>query len=134
MASLCRAISSTYYAVFHCLAYESANLLIGGSKTLRSDAAWRQVYRSLEHGLAKAKCKNTRIIGQFPAAIIDFADCFVSMQERRHAADYDPFFRVGKSQVRADIAYSRVAIANFIACQAKDKRAFCAYVLLKDRI
>ena len=87
----------------------------------------------MEHGLAKSKCKNQQIVSLFPAHIIDFANVFVVMQEQRHSADYDPFFKVTKSQVKAYIASSRVAIDNFTACSARDKRAFCAYVLLKDR-
>jgi len=55
------------------------------------------------------------------------------MQERRHSADYDPFFRITKSQVQIHIAATRKAIRNFGAVPEKDRRAFCAYVLLKDR-
>ncbi|MDE8345327.1 MAG: hypothetical protein POH28_04000, partial [Acidocella sp.] len=37
-----------------------------------------------------------------------------------------------KSQVFADIVLSSDAMDKFLACSTKDKRAFCAYVLLKD--
>jgi len=131
-ASLRRAISSTYYAIFHCLAGECANLLIGGTKKLRSEPAWRQVYRALEHGFAKNKCANQNILNRFPNGIIDFATAFVTMQERRHLADYDPLFDVTKSQVMADIVLTYNAIDKFSMCSAKDRKAFCAYVLLKD--
>lgn len=120
--------------MFHCLAYESANLLIGSTKRRRSELAWRQVYRSLEHGLCKTKCKKIKdSIEKFPGNIIDFANGFVTMQEKRHAADYNPHFRVTKSEVRAFIATTKAVIDGFEKCAAKDKRAFCAYVLLKDR-
>jgi uncharacterized protein (UPF0332 family) len=60
-----RAESSAYYALFHCLARECADLLIGGNNAKRSDEAWRQVYRALEHGIAKDRCKNKAAIKKF---------------------------------------------------------------------
>ena len=132
-ASLCRALSSTYYALFHCLAYECANLLIGGTKSLRSEPAWRQVYRSLNHGFASGKCTQTDNLKKFPKEIEDFATTFVTMQRKRHSADYDPLYRVLKSEVAADIALSKDAIQKFCAAPVKHRRAFCAYVLFGDR-
>ncbi len=132
-ASLCRATSSAYYALFHCLARECANLLIGGGNAERSEAAWRQVYRALDHGPAKQRCKNTSVMRRFPREVEDFANAFVTMQEKRHRADYDPFSRFTKSEVSTDIALARLAIERFKSARAKDRRAFCAYVLLKER-
>jgi len=131
--SLRRATSSAYYALFHCLARECANLLIGGSNSERSKAAWRQVYRALEHGIAKSKCKKREVMKKFPKEIEDFANMFVTMQEKRHSADYDPFMQFTKSEVSADIVSVKIAIARFKLASTKDRRAFCAYVLLKDR-
>ena len=53
-ANLRRAVSTAYYAMFHCLAGTAADLLIGGSRS----EAWHQVYRALEHGSAKGACRN----------------------------------------------------------------------------
>jgi len=131
-ASLCRAISSTYYAIFHCLANECANQFIGSNKKHRSEPAWRQVYRALEHGATKSKCANKAILQKFPAGIADFATAFVTLQERRHLADYDPHFSATKSQVWNDMVLTRDAIGKFSRCSTKDKKAFCAYVLFKD--
>lgn len=78
-ASLRRAVSSAYYALFHCLSRECADLLIGGSGSDRSEAAWRQVYRALEHGPAKTKCKKRQIIRKFPKEIEDFASRFAEL-------------------------------------------------------
>jgi uncharacterized protein (UPF0332 family) len=55
-ANLRRAISSAYYAVFHCLAKNCADLLIGGNNAQRSKPAWAQVYRALEHNNIKNMC------------------------------------------------------------------------------
>ena len=132
-ASLRRAISSAYYALFHCLSRECADLLIGGSGSDRSDAAWRQVYRALEHGPAKTKCRKREMIRKFPEEIQSFAKTFADMQEKRHGADYDPFAQVTKLDVSTDIAAVEAAIARLKSAPAKHRRAFCAYVLLKDR-
>ena len=47
-ADLKRAISTAYYAVFHVLAKQCADAF-AGSGPGRSDKAWNQVYRALEH-------------------------------------------------------------------------------------
>jgi len=130
--SLRRATSSAYYAMFHCLAHNCADLLVGGTNAIRSKHAWRQTYRALEHGFAKSACKDG-LISQFPKAIEDFANNFVAMQEKRHSADYDPSIRLTKSEVTADIATAREAIARFQAEPKKDRRAFAAHVLFKKR-
>lgn len=132
-ASLRRAVSSAYYALFHCLARECADLLIGGSGSDRSEAAWQQVYRALEHGPAKTKCRKQKVIRKFPVAIQIFAGTFAELQEKRHGADYDPLAQFTKSDVSFDIAAVGIAIAEFKSAPIKHRRAFCAYILFKDR-
>ncbi len=129
-----RALSSAYYALFHCLARCCADTLVGGHGADRSKHAWRQVYRALEHGFAKNACKDSAVVGTFPQAIQDFADTFVTMQEKRHAADYDPSARFQKSEVLEAIEASDTALANFTGVPIKDRRAFSAYVLFKKRL
>lgn len=131
-ANLRRAVSSAYYALFHCLAGASADLLVGGSSATRSRHAWRQVYRALEHGTAKNACKNG-LVAQFPQQIEDFANAFVLLQTKRHDADYDPFVRLTKSAVVQDIATARRVVSDFSQAPIKDRRAFCAFVLFKTR-
>jgi hypothetical protein len=86
---------------------------------------------------AKTACTPTgraaAILPQFPPAIQDFANAFVTMQEKRHDADYDPYVKFTKSAVVADIALVRQAITDFIAEPTKDRRAFAAHVLFKSR-
>ncbi len=132
-ASLRRATSSAYYALFHYLSRECADLLIGESGSDRSDAAWRQVYRALEHGPAKTKCRKREMMRKFPVEIQSFAKTFADVQEKRHSADYDPFAQFAESNVRNDIATVENAITDFKSAPTKHRRAFCAYVLLRDR-
>lgn len=127
-------MSTLYYALFHTLAQSCADLMVGGKNSERSNPAWRQVYRALEHGHTKAQCLNNKVVSKFPKEIEDFANMFVAMQIKRHAADYDPFYAVTKSEVQADCAAVRDAIKKFRTTPTKDRRAFAAYVLFKTRL
>lgn len=70
---------------------------------------------------------------KFPKEIEDFANMFVSLQEKRHNADYDPHAKFTKSEVETDIVASIQAINTFKSAKITDRRAFCAYVLLRSR-
>lgn len=131
--NLRRAVSTAYYALFHCLARGSADLLVGGQNADRSKHAWRQVYRSLEHSNAKSACKNQQVLSKFPKEIDDFAGKFVEMQIKRHLADYDPYARFRKSEVTQDIDDVEAVINKYKSVSTKDRRAFCAFALLKNR-
>jgi uncharacterized protein (UPF0332 family) len=132
-AHLRRAVSTAYYAMFHTLAKCCADLLVGGRSSSRSEEAWVQVYRALEHGPAKNACMNQNTISKFPKEIHDFANMFVQMQLKRHKADYDPSERIFKSAVLADISAVKAVIDDFGNASLKDRRAFAALVLLKQR-
>jgi len=71
-ANLRRAVSTAYYAMFHCLAACAANALIGRTR----DAAWHQTYRALEHGKARRACENKAALTAFPLEVRRFADVF----------------------------------------------------------
>ena len=130
-ADLCRAVSTTYYALFHCLARSCADALAGRSRSVGNRPAWRQVYRALDHGQAKKRCAQAP--GRFPEAIRQFGRRFVALQSKRHYADYDPDHRLRKTEVAADIEDVRTTIARFLAAPAGDRRAFAIHVLVKAR-
>lgn len=132
-ASLHRATSTTYYALFHTLAKCCADMLVGTASSQRSKPAWLQVYRALNHTKAKQKCDNDKVVVKFPNDIQDFANVFVSMQIKRHTADYDPGAKAFKSAVIADIKAAEDAMAKFNAVPAKDRRAFAVWVLMEER-
>jgi len=130
-ADLRRAVSTTYYAMFHTLAKSCADLIIGSASAQRSNAAWTQVYRALDHGLAKQACSNNKTIANFPQKIQDFANQFVQMQIKRHKADYDPDDRPFKSAVMNDISIVETIIKEFQKVPIKDRRAFATWVIFK---
>jgi uncharacterized protein (UPF0332 family) len=127
-----RATSAAYYAMFHCLARSSADLFIGGAGAERSRHAWKQVYRAIDHGPTKTACLDG-LVTKFPKPIEDFANTFVTMQTKRHSADYDPTAKFSKSEVVQDIATVKQAIEAFSMQPRKDRIAFCAFVLFKRR-
>jgi uncharacterized protein (UPF0332 family) len=132
-ACLRRAISSAYYAMFHSLAHSCADTFIGKTNVARSTNAWQRTYRSLEHGVAKNACNSSDVPTLFSQKIQDFASIFVTMQQLRHDADYDPNKRFKKSEVLVLISQVEIAITAFEKCAIPDRRAFAVHVLMKSR-
>lgn len=94
--------------------------------------AWAQAYRAVEHGTAKAACRQTASLG-FPTAIRYFANTFISLQEKRHAADYDPLATFSRSDALILIGEAATAIASLRAASRTDRRAFVILVLFRRR-
>jgi len=130
-ANLRRALSTAYYALFHCLTRSSANAFVG--KADAKSRAWNQVYRALEHGAARNSCRNDKIMKEFPADIQKFADAFVEMQELRHRADYSPTGTFYKSEVEQELDKVNLAIEDYEKAELKHRRAFAAFVLFRHR-
>ena len=131
-SNLRRAVSTAYYALFHCLALCCADLLVGGPSADRSQSAWNQTYRALQHGFARQRCQRPDISG-FPGKIQNFAGAFSEMQQHRHRADYNPDATFVKADVMQLIDYAENAILSFQQVPARDRRAFAVYVLLPAR-
>jgi hypothetical protein len=128
-----RAVSSCYYAVFHEMAGNCADCLIGRTAFVKRSASWAKVYRALDHKLAKDQCSSPGRLASFPEAIQSFAVLFVSLQKERHNADYDPSANFTRSEALRAIAQARSAIAAFRLTPLDDRRAFAAHVLFKAR-
>ena len=129
-ARLRRAVSTAYYAMFHCLAASAADLFIG---TVRSPA-WHRTYRALEHGRARSACRQAKTMPEFPVEVRDFAEAFVVLQIERQEADYaldTPTYQ--KSDVRDHIASASLAIVQFEQAAVDAKRGFVAHVLFRQR-
>ena len=107
-ASLRRAVSCAYYALFHLLVMEGATLL--GSRL--SNDARAKLRRSFTHAEMKQVCASytqpQRKFNPQIAALLMFpimpdlrevADMFVFLQEERHKADYDVSARFSRPDV-----------------------------------
>lgn len=131
-ADLKRAVSTAYYALFHAIAKNVADTMVGAVKSNRSENAWAHAYRGLQHGDAKTACEAVRKIN-FPQAIKDCADAFIALQIARHAADYDPLHRLTRANALLAVQKAEDAIAKLRSASAKDSRAFAVQVLIKKR-
>lgn len=130
-ADLRRAISTAYYGLFHTLARECADQIVGRSRGY-SKKAWQQTYRSLDHGFAKNACKHAETLG-FPQSIVKFANAFVTLQAERHSADYDPYVRFRRNETLDYIRTAELAADELNATARSDLRAFVVLVLLRQR-
>lgn len=130
-AELKRAVSTAYYALFHSFARDAADLLVGVGNA-RPDKAWAHAYRSLQHGDAKSACEGVRNLG-FPKPIVGCADAFVTLQQKRHEADYDPDFSINRADVLELIALAAKSIVDLRSVPRRDRKAFAVKLLLRRR-
>ena len=107
-ASLRRSISAAHYAVFHLLAYEGASVLASGTGV----AALRRMFtRGFRHDEMKAVSQavarrqwpprvaaNVGVV-PIPHDLAIIAERFVTLQDRRHDADYDVMQRYSRAEV-----------------------------------
>ena len=128
-----RAVSDTYYAMFHTLATCGADTLAGTGYTARRQPEWRQIYRALEHGHARRQCSNNQVLAQFPAPIRRFGRHFADIQQLRHLADYDPDTRLAREEVLQLIDETEEIIQAFDAVPVDRRRAFAIHVLFRTR-
>ena len=126
-------VSTAYYALFHCLAKNCADTLVGRTRAHRSGPAWRQAYRALEHGHAKNQCSNQSAIRQFPVEIQDFGGHFIDLQRQRHYADYAPNTDYHRLAVVSLIDETERVIAQFNTAPTGERRAFAIHVLFRTR-
>src|SRR5436309_12164217 len=98
-ASLRRAVSAAYYALFHLLVDEATRMMFGGHHTRRGFR--HALARGFSHQSMAAACKSSGG-GTLPAPIIattgpvsvpqelrELAEAFVPLQDERHRADYN---------------------------------------------
>jgi uncharacterized protein (UPF0332 family) len=130
-ADLRRAISTAYYALFHAMAKDAADMLVGVGPN-RPAKAWTHAYGALQHGDAKSACEAVRKLN-FPNTIKSCADAFVALQQKRHDADYDPDYRVLRADALDAIQQAEGAIRDLKASPKRDRRAFAVQILMRKR-
>lgn len=128
-ADLRRAVSTAYYALFHCLAGAAADLLTGSNRSQE----WHQVYRALEHGKAKRACRQYAATPALPRGIRGFAKAFVDLQDARHEADYALESQYLKPDVLAIINRAEGAVEQFENADVQHRRSLAVHALFKRR-
>ncbi|MDX8354678.1 hypothetical protein SLH47_20105 [Cognatiyoonia sp. IB215182] len=131
-SNLRRAISTSYYAVFHALAKLCADSLVGATKSRRPNKAWVEVYRGLDHGTSRQACDRAKKVA-FPDELKDFADAYLQLQAARHEADYDPMVRPNKERALFYIRLAERSIAALNSVPSTDKKAFATWVLITSK-
>lgn len=114
-ASLRRAVSTAYYALFHLLISEAV-------------ANWNRVNlraalsRAFDHGIMKAASNRIQDTRQFPfpgeepgvvAALKTVAKTFAQLQEKRHIADYDNTTFWTRTEALAQVKSAEQAFATW---------------------
>ena len=128
-----RAVSATYYAMFHALARCCADTLVGATPSGRREQAWTQVYRALDHGYARRQCSNSQVLAGFPEEAQGFADVFADLQRDRQNADYNPEAGFVRDNVQALITKAWRTIEDFEKLDLMDRRAFAVHVTFRTR-
>lgn len=95
-ASLRRAVSAAYYAVFHLLAAEAATQASAASpRKLRERVQRALTHEKMKEAAAAFRANNpppyvSSLLGaSVPKELSEIADRFILLQEARHKADYD---------------------------------------------
>ncbi len=128
-----RAVSSTYYALFHHVCRQFSQVVIRSSDG-KFTRAWLQAYRYLDHGTAKNQCIQAKDPSRgFSSELLKFALVFEQMQQRRESADYNPAANMTALDAYAWIVSVEQAIADFEKAPADQQRAFVLFVGLKPK-
>lgn len=128
-ASLRRAVSAAYYALFHYLIERAALQMVSGQNAAAIRAT---LSRAFAHGAMKETSKSfskgmgklppvvqTALAGTvFPPDLAVVAQTFVELQEARHAADYDLAQPVIRQDALNLVARVQSALASWPAIEA----------------
>jgi uncharacterized protein (UPF0332 family) len=133
-ASLRRAVSAAYYALFHLLVKDGARLLAGSDSRLA-----RLVARSFNHGEMKTACETFAALGnpgrqppQMIAALYPglapfpelerVAQAFVDLQRSRHAADYSSHQTWTRTEALEEVVRAEGAFADWEVIRPQRRR------------
>ena len=126
-----RAISNTYYALFHALAASNADALIGPATNPMAATAWTRVYRGLEHRTAERELRRHR--NELSQEAQDFSDNFSFLQTRRHSADYDPRAVFTTQQTSVGLAVAEYVCGNFLRIDRTERTYIATITLIRGR-
>ena len=132
-ASLRRAVSTAYYALFHLLIEETV-------KNWKRPTERYTLARMFEHQNMLSVCRNRVASGFTPASTQTdrelhlIADVFARAQQRRHTADYDGNLRWTRTEAMAVIESVERAFASWKAIRQDNiAQDFLVTLLIKER-
>ncbi len=89
-ATINRAVSTAYYALFHALAAECVGQTVGAPRSPRYWQIVTPIHRSLDHGSARKVFERLVKDRATPDLLKQVGETFLNLQSARHFADYDP--------------------------------------------
>jgi hypothetical protein len=138
-ASLRRAVSTAYYALFHMLINEVALKFVPNSPVWLRD----QAQRAFTHGEMRNACEQFSkspktyshlLVPPLEAELQSIAAAFVELQQRRHAADYDLSQTFDRSTVLRAIELAKGAMSDWNKVRnTPNSNVFLAALLLHSR-
>lgn len=130
-ASLRRAVSTAYYAVFHAICRLCATELVGGD-SLRDE--WSAIYRSVDHGAFRATRDadgRERRLGDRVRRLLELT---IDLQRDRHVADYNPGpFDYGETDVRALLNSAAAAVDALETLSASERKILAVALIARPR-
>ena len=132
-AFLRRAVSTMYYAIFHAICIDVADLWIGADEVSRLDPAWLHVYRSVNHSALRKACNDEKLIRVYPPQCRRLAEIILFALEDRHEADYNPHSAFAQSEVKNKIVVTEKTLQEFLALDISVRRSFLAHLVLPAR-
>jgi hypothetical protein len=138
-----RAVSSAYYGVFHAVLTAAADEFVG--RTRNSETPYGLCYRGIEHGTLRKLCSELEkptLSAQyrryqpkdgFGPDLKAFATSLVELQQRRHAADYDPLIRLKRSDALLAASIARSALGRLQRVPPDQRAVFLALLVFPPR-
>ena len=122
-----RAVSTAYYAVFHALARNNADNIIGAPTNPAMASAWVDTYRGVRHG--RAANRLLRHMFTLDRNGRDFSGHFIRLKTARETADYNPNAVFNLTSAGQWLKRAIAALNNLDAMSPFDKRTITNIVL-----
>jgi hypothetical protein len=139
-ASLRRAVSAAYYALFHLLVFEASSLIVKDKRMLAilnrvyGHAEMLKVAKQISAGLLPRRFDSVKTAVAIPPELISVAKTFVDLQQARHSADYDLATAFTRNDAMAHIVRVQQAFDDWAEVRKDDcSRLFLASFLAWER-
>ncbi len=126
-----RAVSTAHRALFHGLAGEVADLLLGATR--RGGPARGRIYRALDHRFCKDRLEAFAREARTGPETRLFCSTFGRLQGERHRADYDPGARFRREEALGSVGRTRDALAAPRRTSREERLERATRVLFRDR-
>jgi hypothetical protein len=138
-ADLRRALSTVYYALFHFVMTNAADMVFGAEQ--RDTPRYQLVYRTVDHARLRSICaqavKHIPKLALVPekgfGSVGNFASICLNSTQLRLSADYDPSQSFSHTTVEIAIANGRPAVQWFQTATAEQQQTFLTLLLFEPR-